>query len=389
MKTWKIISGILSITIGAFVVFQSFFAGAYNILTGNGQSSGTAGVVVAITLLAGGIVSLVTHNGSRGGDIAMALLYCVGGIVGLVMAGSYGDLRVWSAWSLLCGLIAIVDVTRMERGEKKVSATPIPQTTATSTRRGPATFQEVILEPDPIRRNAAIDALPERQAKSYLKQALNVLVPRQLRGEDEDEESGLIKVLLGFLAVIGVGVIAIIAVGIAMGPGKDRSAVGSASPKVSQRVQESAPVQETPGQEVSTQPDVVPGGAIGDLGDYHVEIQGAFIANDYEGKAAIIVTYSWANNSDRTTSAMVAFSEKAFQNGVELDRAVVYSSETPGYESGTSARELRPGASTEVQCVFSLRDDSSIVEFEISELISFSDDVVSVNFDPAGLNVVG
>lgn len=342
MKTWKIISGILSIAISAFVVFQSFFAGAYNILTGNGQSSGTAGVVVAITLLAGGIVSLVTHNGSRGGDIAMALLYCVGGIVGIVMAGSYGDLRVWSAWGLLCGLIAIVDVTRMERGEKKVAAMPRP----TATRSGPATFQEVILEPDPIRRNAAIDALPERQAKSYLKQALNVLVPRQLRGEDEDEESGLIKVLLGFLAVIGVGVIAIIAVGIAMGPGKDRSAVGSTPPKASQRVQESAPAQETPGQNqpvihndrYSVGESATNNGVTVTLVSV-TESQGNNFFTPAEGKTFVLCEFEIENNSEKdiTVSSMLSFSAYVDNYSTEMSFSAISSSEKQQLDGAIAA----------------------------------------------------
>lgn len=346
MKTWKIISGILSIAISAFVVFQSFFAGAYNILTGNGQSSGTAGVVVAITLLAGGIVSLVTHNGSRGGDIAMALLYCVGGIVGLVMAGSYADLRIWSAWGLLCGIIAIIDVTRMDRDEKKISATPRPRTTETGARRGPATFQEVILEPDPIRRNAAIDALPERQAKSYLKQALNVLVPHQLRGEEEDEESRLIKVLLGFLAVIGVGIIAIIAVGIAMGPGKDRSTAGSTPPKVSQRVQESTPAQETQEQ---SQP-VIHSDRYG-VGESAAnngvtvtlvsvtESQGNNFFTPDEGKTFVLCEFEIENNSEKdiAVSSMLSFSAYVDNYSTGMSLSAISSSEKQQLDGAVAA----------------------------------------------------
>lgn len=117
----------------------------------------------------------------------------------------------------------------------------------------------------------------------------------------------------------------------------------------------------------------------GDLGDYHVDIKDAILVDDYEGNPAIVVTYAWTNNSDDTTSAMVALHGKAFQDGVQLDNAMVVGQE--GYESGTSMTEIRPGTTIDVQAAFELRNTESVVEFEISELISFSDDVVTMDFD--------
>ena len=63
MKTWKLVSGIISIVLFAFVMFQSCAAGISNSLEANGESGGSAGVIVAIMLLAGGIVSIATRNG--------------------------------------------------------------------------------------------------------------------------------------------------------------------------------------------------------------------------------------------------------------------------------------------------------------------------------------
>ena len=70
MKTWKLVSGIISIVLFAFVMFQSCAAGISNSLAENGESGGSAGLIVAIILLAGGIVSIATRNGSKGGNIA-------------------------------------------------------------------------------------------------------------------------------------------------------------------------------------------------------------------------------------------------------------------------------------------------------------------------------
>lgn len=48
MKTWKLVSGIISIVLFAFVMFQSCAAGISNSLAENGESGGSAGLIVAI-----------------------------------------------------------------------------------------------------------------------------------------------------------------------------------------------------------------------------------------------------------------------------------------------------------------------------------------------------
>lgn len=69
MRIWKIVSGILSIALSAFILFQSFFAGLGDILLQNGGSSGAAGVIVAILVLTGGIMSIIVKKGSVGGKL--------------------------------------------------------------------------------------------------------------------------------------------------------------------------------------------------------------------------------------------------------------------------------------------------------------------------------
>ena len=72
MKTWKLVSGILSIIMFVFVTFQSCAAGISNSIEDNGEVGGSAGIIVAIMLLAGGIVSIATRNSKgKGGNIAV------------------------------------------------------------------------------------------------------------------------------------------------------------------------------------------------------------------------------------------------------------------------------------------------------------------------------
>lgn len=120
----------------------------------------------------------------------------------------------------------------------------------------------------------------------------------------------------------------------------------------------------------------------GDIGDSHVEIKGAFLSQDYEGNPAIVITYAWTNNSEETTSAMATTMEKAFQDGVELDTAII--TDDYRYDGDSSTKDVRPGTTIDVQCAF-VMTSTSTVEFELSEWISLSDDMVTMDFDPANL----
>jgi Ca2+/Na+ antiporter len=112
MKTWKLVSGILSIVMFVFVSFQSCAAGVSNSLEANGEVSGSAGVIVAILLLAGGIVSIASRRGSKGGNIALIVLFGLGALFGFTMAGSYKDLNIWAAWCLICVILAIISLVK-------------------------------------------------------------------------------------------------------------------------------------------------------------------------------------------------------------------------------------------------------------------------------------
>lgn len=115
MKTWKLVSGILSIILFVFVSLQSCAAGVFNTLEENGEVGGSAGVIVAIMLLAGGIVSIATRNGSKGGNIAIIVLYGIGALMGFALAGSYSDLKIWAAWCLICAILAIVSIVKSKK----------------------------------------------------------------------------------------------------------------------------------------------------------------------------------------------------------------------------------------------------------------------------------
>lgn len=111
MKTWKLVSGILSMILFVIVTFQSCAAGVSNSLEANGETSGSAGVLVAILMLAGGIVSVATRNAEKkGGNIALIVLFGLAALVGFTGFGSFSDLAIWAGWCLINAILAVVAI---------------------------------------------------------------------------------------------------------------------------------------------------------------------------------------------------------------------------------------------------------------------------------------
>lgn len=109
MKTWKLISGILSIILFVVVTFQSCAAGVVNALEENGGTSGSIGVLVAILMLAGGIVSVASRKSvKKGGNIALVILFGLAALMGFAGYGNYSDLIIWSVWCLINAILAVV-----------------------------------------------------------------------------------------------------------------------------------------------------------------------------------------------------------------------------------------------------------------------------------------
>ena len=121
MKVWKLVSGILSMVLFVLVAFQSCAAGVSNALEANGEVSGSAGIIVAILMLAGGIVSVVTRKSEKkGGNIALIILFGLAALIGFTNYGSYSDLAIWSGWCLINAILAIVAIIT---GKKKTKET--------------------------------------------------------------------------------------------------------------------------------------------------------------------------------------------------------------------------------------------------------------------------
>lgn len=104
---------------------------------------------------------------------------------------------------------------------------------------------------------------------------------------------------------------------------------------------------------------------------YAVSIDGCEVGADYEGKPAAIVTFTFTNNSDEDANFMMAVADKAFQNGVQLERAII-----TDIDNESSMKDIKPGSSVSVQEAYVL-DDESDMTVEVTELISFDDTILA------------
>lgn len=122
----------------------------------------------------------------------------------------------------------------------------------------------------------------------------------------------------------------------------------------------------------------------GSLGDYDVAILSARKAVDYEGKPALVVSYKFTNNAADNKMFLSSVSGKAFQDGVQLEAAIITGDSE--YNAENQMKEIKTGASIDVDVAYLLDNETSEVEVEVSELISFSDEKLVKTFDLASLS---
>ncbi len=115
MKVWKLVSGIISLVIVLIILFQSCAVGVANTMSKSDDMSGTLGVLVAMLLIAAGIVSIVVKNSqNKKSYIPLIILYGLGALIGFTSSGKYADLVVWAVWCLVCAIVAAVGLVKQE-----------------------------------------------------------------------------------------------------------------------------------------------------------------------------------------------------------------------------------------------------------------------------------
>ncbi len=113
--------------------------------------------------------------------------------------------------------------------------------------------------------------------------------------------------------------------------------------------------------------------------DYAVTIDDCRMTEDYEGNPAAVVTFTFTNNSEETTSPAVALHAQVFQNGTELEMAIT----TDNEDADKYMNDVKPGSSITYGLAYELEDTSDIT-VEVQELAAFND-VLLAGIAPAGV----
>ena len=116
------------------------------------------------------------------------------------------------------------------------------------------------------------------------------------------------------------------------------------------------------------------------LGDYGLEILSCRLAKDYEDKDIVIVKYAFTNNGDDAASFAFAFEDAVFQNGIGLNESY-FVADGANYSSDNQSKEIKKGATLEVEVAYELNDSETKIDVEVKELISFSDKKITKSFE--------
>ncbi len=115
----------------------------------------------------------------------------------------------------------------------------------------------------------------------------------------------------------------------------------------------------------------------GKLGDYNVEIMSCRLDKNVLGEDIVIVKYSFTNNSDSSRSFVGAIEDNVYQNGIGLNETIFGDDD---YQSDAQLKEIKKGATLELEIAYKLDDKTTDIEVEVKEFISFSDKVITKTF---------
>lgn len=115
------------------------------------------------------------------------------------------------------------------------------------------------------------------------------------------------------------------------------------------------------------------------IGDYKVEIKSCKLSKDYEGKPVAIVTYAFTNNAKEAAAFYTAFTDHAYQNGVEAEKAFIVDDDYTN--NNNQSKEIKSGVTIDVQVAYVLNDTSTPLEVEVGAFLSFDDTKVTKTFN--------
>ena len=116
------------------------------------------------------------------------------------------------------------------------------------------------------------------------------------------------------------------------------------------------------------------------IGDYTAYYTGSKILTDYDGDEAIAMYFDFTNNSKEDASFIWTMFYTVTQNGTEMEQATVFLSED-SFETlfDTTMEDVAPGATLEVVLTYKIKDKTTPVEIEFSDLLDNHKDKLTID----------
>jgi len=137
--------------------------------------------------------------------------------------------------------------------------------------------------------------------------------------------------------------------------------------------------EETTDEQGTKAVGTVDSGADSNIGSVNVEINDARFTTTYDDKDVIVIKYTFTNNGEEAEAFYTSVTAKAYQNGVELERAYVLVDDDP-YDDSNESKEIKSGVTLEIEVPYILGDKSADVEVEVEDWIGLSDKKVTKVF---------
>lgn len=103
--------------------------------------------------------------------------------------------------------------------------------------------------------------------------------------------------------------------------------------------------------------------------------------NDNEGKATVIITYTWTNTASEAKQFSSMVEDDAYQNGVGLRSVYLYDGDLPaGYVRDADSANVQSGASQTLSIAYRLRDQQQDVAVTLTGQSNRGSDIVATVF---------
>ena len=118
---------------------------------------------------------------------------------------------------------------------------------------------------------------------------------------------------------------------------------------------------------------------LSNLGDYEVIIDSCRLSESYDGKPVVIVKYIFTNSDDDPSAFWTSIEDAVFQDGIGLNECYLVT-DSANYSADNQIKEIRKGATLNVEVAYELNDTETDIEVEVSEYFSFTDRKVTKIF---------